>query len=140
MSSIANSQKTTSRLVLKPKDEASKKAEHEKHLLAFKEFCCQKLDLFFYATNLGLTFIDPDADVIELSDSAESAYEYDLPSGYDSKDENNPDFISLISSGYSSDSSEEKDAFQDFGGTEKISQLSLDAMVAESRMSDIVKK
>lgn len=45
-----------------------------------------------------MPFCDPDEDVV-MSDSAESDFEYDLPSGYDSQDENNSEFISMMSSG-----------------------------------------
>ena len=70
----------------------------------FKEFCCQKLQPFFeYHT---LDFCDPDEDV-EISDGAESAFEYEYPSGYDSKNPDNPEYIQVLSSGNNSEDSDE---------------------------------
>ena len=46
-SSHLNSQATTSRKISKPQDEEQKKAAHDKHIWAYKEFCCSHLDTFF---------------------------------------------------------------------------------------------
>ena len=46
-----------------------------------------------------------------LSDSDESEFVYDLPSGYNSNDENNPDQISVLSSGNESSESHESEDF-----------------------------
>ena len=93
-----------------PKDDQHKKEAHEKHIYAFKEWCCTILDPYF--EQYGLEFIDPDEDVA-LSDSQESTFVYDLPEGYDSGDPNNPSEISFMSSGNSSLSDEENDIVDD---------------------------
>ena len=98
------------------------KAAHEKHIWAFKEYCISKLDTFF--EQHGLEFADPDEDVA-LSDSQESEFVYDLPEGYDSGDEGNPEFISVISSGNSSEGSELRD------GIGSISMLNIDSLQGE---------
>ena len=51
--------------------------------------------------------MDPDEDVV-LSDSQESEFIYDLPSGYNSQDEDNPEAISVLSSGNSSEQIDEE--------------------------------
>ena len=73
-----------------------------KYLYAYKGFICKTLDPFF--DSHALEFIDPDEDVLLLSESA-SDFEYDLPDGYDSHNEANPDCIPVVSSGsdYSSE-------------------------------------
>ena len=43
-----------------------------------------------------------------LSDSQESEFVYDLPDGYNSQDENNPDYISMMSSGNSSNGDDDQ--------------------------------
>lgn len=63
------------------------------------------LDTFF--EQHGLEFMDPDEDVV-LSDSQESEFVYDLPSGYNSQDEDNPEAISVLSSGNSSEQIDEE--------------------------------
>ena len=63
------------------------------------------LDIFF--EQHGLEFMDPDEDVV-LSDSQESDFVYDLPSGYNSQDEDNPEAISVLSSGNSSEQIDEE--------------------------------
>ena len=95
--SMASTQRQTK--AAQPKSEEQRKQAHEKHLLAFKEFCCRTLDPYFESQ--GFEFVDPDEDVV-LSDSQESEFVYDLPDGYNSQDENNPDYISMMSSGNSS--------------------------------------
>ena len=41
-----------------------------------------------------------------MSDGAESAFEYEYPSGYDSNDPDNPEFIQVLSSGNNSPASD----------------------------------
>lgn len=86
--SANSSQMNTERKgVLQPKDEEQRREAHQKHLYTFKEYCCSILIPFF--DTQGLDFIDPDVDPI-LSESNESDFVYDLPSGYNSGDSNNP--------------------------------------------------
>ena len=85
-------------------NELEEKAKFERRIGMFKEFCCQKLDPFF--DHHGLEFCDPDEDV-EISDGAESEFDYEYPSGYDSKDPNNPEYIQVLSSGNESDGEDE---------------------------------
>ena len=87
------------------------------------------LDTFF--EQHGLEFMDPDEDVV-LSDSQESEFVYDLPSGYNSQDEDNPEVISVISSGNSSEQIDEEPKI-DLGNyrdmdTSQISMLNLDSL------------
>ena len=84
-------------------DEEEKQQMHNKLLYAFKEFICKTLDPFF--DSQGLEFIDPDEDVI-LSSSDESDFEYNLPSGYNSQDSDNPEYIPVMGSGSESSSSD----------------------------------
>ena len=105
MHSSRNSGANSRRGAQVSQSDQEKKLAHEKHLHAFKEFCCTKLDPFFELN--GVAFVDPDEDVV-LSDSAESEFEYDLPSGYDSNDENNSEFISVMSSGNESSDQQEE--------------------------------
>ena len=42
-----------------------------------------------------------------MSDGAESEFEYEYPSGYDSKGPNNPEFIKVLSSGNNSVASDD---------------------------------
>ena len=86
---------------LEAKSEDQKKAVLEKHLVAFKEYCCRTLDPFFEGH--GLELVDPDEDPI-LADSEVSEYEDDLEEGYNSQAEDNPKAISVMSSGNSSES------------------------------------
>ena len=69
-----------------------------------------------------------------LSDSQESEFVYDLPSGYNSQDEGNPDCISVISSGDSSVQINEEPQLDlsnyggGMGGIDSISMLNLDSL------------
>ena len=93
-SGLGSAQSTHRRRI--EQDEEEKKEQHNRHLYAYKEFICKTMDPFF-DTHM-LEFIDPDEDVI-LSDSVESEFEYDLPSGYDSQNSDNPEFIPVLTSG-----------------------------------------
>ena len=77
-------------------DAEEKKEHHSKLLYAYKEFVCQTLDPFFDSHQLE--FVDPDED-IALPESEESDWEYNGDEGYDSNDEDNPEFLEVISSG-----------------------------------------
>lgn len=93
-SGLGSAQSTTRRRI--EQDEEELKERHNRHLYAYKEFICNTMDPFF--DSHMLEFIDPDEDVI-LSDSVESEFEYDLPSGYDSQNSDNPEFIPVLTSG-----------------------------------------
>ena len=99
MNSNLNSQRVGKPAIL-PANEEQRKQAHERHLYAFKEFCCRMLEPYFESR--GLEFIDPDEDAV-LSDSQESDFVYDLPSGYNSQDENNPEYITVLTSGNTSE-------------------------------------
>ena len=63
-----------------------------------------------------------------MSDSQESEFIYDLPEGYDSGDENNPEFISVLSSGNSSEEDDEEVDIRPTKGILAISMLNMDAL------------